>query len=273
VIHTLTLTDDETAILNAVIEYIHETHRFPSCTELSSYTDINKDKCLKLCKDLVLKKELYIVFEGEGRPTIYVPYDMMQGLLRTQPKPEWIEKYSFKDEPTLIEKSSEIDEGLQTFEMFKRLLYATDIPLEEAVASSLSFLEFRDVIHLVDDPDNPDITMNYESKKVLIEVEGPKGQGKKGKVLQLDGWVKRELDEGKKADEVQGIYVVNHYRGKNPDERDHALSSHAIEFMKRYQFKLVTTLTLFTTVKEVYEGRLNKANAREKIWEGDKIDE
>jgi len=269
----LTNSDDEDKIMNSVLEYIFETHRFPSTSEIIKATSFSRKKCLTICDDLVSKKKLYMVFEGKGRSNVYVPYDMMQELLRTQKKPSWLEEYSFKDESPLIKKSNKIEENLNTFDMFKRLLYTTDIPLEEAVYFSLKYLEFSDVIHLVDDPDNPDITMNYDGKRVLLEIEGPKGLGKKDKVLQLDGWLKRELDAGKRADEIQGIYVINHFRDKNPDEREHALSSHAIEFMKRYQFKLLTTLTLFNVVKEVYEGTLSKEDAREKIWAGDKIDE
>lgn len=269
---TMTQMDENTRILNSVIEYIYETHRFPSCTEISRIADINKDKCLKLCKDLVSGNQLCVVFGGEGRSLVYVPYGMMQGLLRTQNKPQWVTKYSFKDEPPLGKKALKIEQELQIFDMFKRLLYTTDIPLEEAVAFTLNYLEFEDVVHIIDNPDNPDITLNHDGKKVLLEVEGTKKVGKKKKILQLEGWMKRELDTDKKADEIQGIYVVNHFRDTDPSSRESPLSDHAKEFMKRYQFKLFTTSTLFDIAKDVKEGKLSKQDAKQKVWEGDRID-
>ena len=181
-------------------------------------------------------------------------------------------KYLFKDEPPLAGKAQKIEQELQIFDMFKRLLYATDIPLEEAVAFTLHYLEFEDVVHVVDNQDNPDITLNHDGKIVLLEVEGTKKFGKKGKILQLDGWMKRELDTDKKADEIQGIYVVNHFRDTDPSSRESPLSNHAKEFMKRYQFKLLTTSTLFDIAKDVKEGKLSKQDAKQKVWDGDKID-
>lgn len=268
----MTQEDNHDKILSAVTEYILETHQFPSCNEITKIVDISRPMCLKLCKELVSDKRLCIVFEGEGRPFVYVPYEMMQILLRTQKKPAWLTGYSFNDEPPLINEASEIERKLQIYDIVKRLLYCTDIPLEESVADSLDCLGFDNVVHHKDNPDNPDITFEYNNKLVLVEVEGKTRAGRKDKVLQLEGWVTREITSGMKTDEVQGMYVINHWRDTDPSSRSSPLTTHGNEFMKRYGFTLLTSPTLYTIVKEVIEGKLSKEDARNSVWEGDKID-
>ena len=40
-------------------------------------------------------------FDGYGLPTVVLPYDMMQVVLRTQAKLEWVAKHSFKGKSNL----------------------------------------------------------------------------------------------------------------------------------------------------------------------------
>ena len=267
----ITTSDEFKKVIQSIEEYIFQTHKFPSVAEISEAAKLSKMKCAKICDELVKENQLYIVFEGKGLPKIYVPYNMMQGLLMTQRKPEWISKYTFKDETSLRDKAKELNNQLITYDMFKRLLYATDIPLEEAVAFALNWLEFRNVIHHKENPDNPDITFEHEGKKVLVEVEGTTKAGGKSKVLQLEGWMRREIDEGKKTEELQGIFIVNHFRETEPDSRPEPLSSHAKEFLKRYGFKFFTTRFLFEIVKQVASGKISKENARKLVWNGEEI--
>lgn len=259
-------------IQDSITEYIFQTHKFPSVTEISEITELSRTKCSKICNELVNENQLYIVFEGKGLPTVYVPYDMMQGLLITQKKPNWVFKYSFKDESLLVDKVRELNEQLVTYDMFKRLLYATDIPLEEAVAFTLKWLGFKNVVHHKENPDNPDITFEYNGKKVLIEIEGTTKAGDKKKILQLDGWIQREINKGKKAEELQGIFVVNHFREDKPNARAKPLTPHAKEFLKRYHFRFLTTPFLFNIARRVKEEGLTKRDATKIVWEGEKID-
>lgn len=126
--------------------------------------------------------------------------------------------------------------------------------------------------HLKGDPDNPDLIFEHAGKKVLVEVHGTKKLGPKSKVLQLEGWITREIDKGLKEGQVQGIYAINHYREQEPNKRNSPLSDHAVEFMKRYKFILITTPRLFSIVKEVTEGGISKKEARAKVWEGESIE-
>lgn len=259
-------------IMDAVMEYIYERHQFPSCTEIIDSIGITRSRCLQECQELVDEGDLHIVFEGKGQPKVYVPHYMMQGLLRTQKKPDWIEEYYFEKEPNLTNEIGRIQAKLIEYEIFRHLLYGTDIPLEESISRTLNYLEFDNVVHHKKNPDNPDIEFEYRGTTVLVESEGTKGAGTKKKVLQLEGWITRKIDEGLRTDEVQGIYALNHHREKKPDSRPNALSSHAKEFMKRYDFILITTPTLFTIVKDVVEGQSSKQDAREKVWKGDRIE-
>jgi len=266
------LTQDEISkIMESIKEYIFQSHKFPSISEISETSKISKTRCREICDQLVQKNMLYVVFEGQGVPKIYVPYDMMQGLLMTQKKPEWVSKHSLKERDELIKKSTDLNTQLVAYDMFERLLYATDIPLEASVAFALKWLEFKNVVHYKENPDNPDITFEHEGKKVLVEVEGTIKNGGKAKVLQLDGWIRREIDKGKKVAELQGIFVINHFREMEPNSRGDPLGPHAKEYLKRYNCKFLTTPFLFRILKRIKEEGLEKEDARKIIWQGEKI--
>ena len=100
----MTGKDDNKEVMNAIVDHIFQFHRFPSCTQIVEVTKLSKANCLKICEELVKAKQSYVVFEGDGLPTVYVPYDMMQDLLMAQRKPEWVSNYSFTDEPMLVER-------------------------------------------------------------------------------------------------------------------------------------------------------------------------
>jgi len=159
------------------------------------------------------------------------------------------------------------------YDMFERLLYRTDIPLEEAVAFTLNYLDFQNVIHHKENRDYADITFDYDKIKVLVEVEGTTKQGDKDKVLQLEGWVKAEIEKGEKDPaQIQGFFIVNHFRETNPENREDPLTKHAKTFLKHYHFRFLTTYFLFKIVKQVNDGKLDTKNARQILWEGEKIE-
>lgn len=106
-------------VLITITEYIFQNHKFPSCSEIIESVNVSKSKCLDICQELVDDGQFYVVFEGSGNPTIYVPYDMMQGLLRTQLKPDWVDNYSFSNEPDLEEKIEQIKEELVDYKLIQ----------------------------------------------------------------------------------------------------------------------------------------------------------
>lgn len=266
------LDEDYKKIVQTVRQYIFRNHKFPSVSQIAKITKIPVSRCKSMCNQLARQNQLYIVFGGgKGLPIIVLPYDMMQGVLRTQAKPKWIDKFGFEERNKLDREIEELNKKIIEYEMFERLLYTEDVPLEEAVAFTLNWLGFNNVRHHKENPDNPDITFEHDGKLVLIEVEGTTKAGDKSKVLQLDGWTRREIElRGKRREELIGIFVVNHYRETEPDKRPDPLTPHAKEFLKHYRFRFFTTRFLFDIVKKVIKG-LSKDKAREAVLKGERI--
>jgi hypothetical protein len=129
-------------------------------------------------------------------------------------------EHSFKEKTELDDQINKLISKVTEYEIFERLLYPTDIPLEEAVAFVLEWLGFEDVVHHKEDKDNPDITLIYEGVKALVEIEGTTKAGDKIKAQQLDGWMKREIiNFNRKASELKGFFIVNHFRETKPEKR------------------------------------------------------
>jgi len=259
-------------VMGAVRNYVFQTHRFPSVTDVSKLANIPKPKCTDIFNQLISHKQLYRVFGGAGLPTVVLPYDMMQVVLRAQAKPEWMVEYSFEEKDKLDSEIEKLGSKVIEYEMFERLLYTTDIPLQEAVAFAFEWLDFQDVNHYKENTDNPDVTFIYEGIKALIEVEGTTKAGDKDKAQQLYGWIQREIvNFNRKASELKGFLVVNHFREVEPKKRGDPLTTHAKEFLKLNQSRFFTTHFLFNVVKEV-KGGLSKEKARKKVWGGEKIE-
>ena len=223
---------DYAKVMQAVKEFIFERHRFPQVNDIIDITRVQKQRCNEVIEQLVRQKQLYVAFEGEGLPKIVVLYDMMQGVLRPQKKPDWLSNYGFAERTALSEQIENLQKQAIQYEQFERLLYAADIPLEEAIAYTLDWLGFESVVHHKDDPDNPDVTFEYGGIRALLEAEGTTKAGPKDKISQLNGWIQRELSGGADASKLCGFFAVNHYRDVAPDERGEALTPHAKQFLQ-----------------------------------------
>lgn len=256
-------------VMEAVREYIFENHRFPQTNDIAKQLGVPPTTCKRIFDDLIRQQKLYVVFQGPTMPKVVLPYDMMQGVLRTQSKPKWITAYEFQQKKELDGQIEDLQKKTYDYEMFERLLFATDIPLQEAVAFALRWLDFGNVEHRVNDTDNPDITFEHEGIKALVEAEGTTRAGDKRKVEQLAGWLKREIERrNKKLEDLQGFVVVNHYRDKDPAERNDPLTQHAKEFLKLNSSRFFTTTFLLNIVKDVMGG-LSKEDARKRVWQGE----
>jgi len=196
---------------------------------------------------------------------------MMQGVLMTQKKPDWLNSYGFTEKVSISQKIESLQKDIIKYEQFERLLYTTDIPLEDAIAYALNWLEFENVVHHKDDKNNPDVTFEFESKKGLLEAEGTSKPGPKDKILQLNGWIQKEIEKGAAASDLKGFFAVNHFRDIEPSKREDPLTPHAKEFLKLYNYAYFTTRLLFDLVKQVSEEKITKEDARKMIWDGEKI--
>ncbi len=264
--------DDYKKVIETVRDYIFENHKFPQVADIIRITSMQRSRCNKVVDTLAAQKQLYVVFDGEGLPKIVLLYDMMQGVLMTQKKPDWLNSYGFTEKTSISTKIEKLQKEIIKFEQFERLLYATDIPLEDAIAYALEWLEFENVVHQKEDKDNPDVTFEFEGIKGLLEAEGTSKAGPKDKISQLSGWMQKEIDAGVKAANLKGFFAVNHYRDVEPSKREDPLTEKAKEYLKIYHFVFFTTKLLFDLVKQVSEGKISKEDARKIIWNGEEIE-
>jgi hypothetical protein len=267
--------EDFRTVIESIEEYIFQTHKFPSKAQVSDLAKMPKDKSDAIVDQLLRQNQLYSVFGGgHGNPEVILPYDMMQGVIMTQHRPEWLQgvSHTFKEKAEIESKIEEFRKSLIMYDMFERLLYRTDIPLEEAIAYTLDWLGFQNVTHHKENKDYADVTFEYDQLKVLVEVEGTTKQGDKPKVLQLEGWVKTEIEKEERDQAlIKGLFVVNHFRETEPEKRGDPLTKHAKDFMKRYQFLFFTTPFLFNIVKQVSDGKLKPEEARKLVMDGERI--
>ena len=258
----------------AVKEYIFQTHKLPSKSQIADLVQIPKKKCDEIVDQLIRNKQLCSIFGGgKANPEVVLPYDMFQEMLMTQKVPDWLSSgFGFSQKADTELKIQGLKKDIIRYDMFERLLYCTHTPLEDAVAFTLEWLEFADVHHHTENTDYADITFEYDHTKALLEVEGTTKDGDKRKVLELDGWVKVEIEKDEREpSQIQGFFVVNHYREDNPDTRGDPLTKHAKKYLNHYSFRFFTTYFLYKVAKQVEEGKLSREEARRKIWEGEKI--
>lgn len=266
------LSSDMDAVYNVIEDYIFEKHKLCSVAEIQELTNFNKSKCNSILEALIKKKKIYKIFESKGNATVYILSYMMDEILRTQKKPRWIEKYSFKEKDDKIKKINSLKKEINLFEQFERLIYATDTPLEEAVFFAFQFLGFKDVV-LLNDNNLHDVEFNHEEILYLAEVKGKSKSGNKDDIQELEGWIKKKIvTENMKRNELEGLFVINHFRNVDIDERDGPLTPHAKEFLKLNNFKFIATYYLFDIVKKVCNSKISEENARNLVISGQEID-
>lgn len=263
-------------IIEELNDYVFRTHKLPSVSDISEIIGISDSKCSELCDTLEGQKQIYVVSGGgKGKPKIIIPYYMIDIILNTQQKPDWIIKneYSFEEIGDLNSRIKEYNDKLSELYKFQFLLYGTDVPLERSITYALDYLGFKGVTHHEDNKNYADVTFWHDDVKYIIEVEGTTKKGDKAKVLQLDGWFKVEIEGGTSVDTLKGIFFVNHERIISPDLRGIPLTPHAIEYMKRYNFILMTTPLLFNTIKDVYYKKITKESAKDVVINGIKMED
>ena len=259
------------SVYNFIEDYILENHKLCSVSEILKALNLSEKKCRKILSELIMRKKLVIVYEGKGKPTVYIPTYMFEEILRVQRKPKWLERYTFKEKSEINKKIEDLRKRAAHYEMLERLLYGTGEPLEEAVKYALEYLGFKKV-ERPSEKDTYDISFVYDGKRYIIEVEGTTKQGSKRKVNQLDGWIKKEIERGEDPGKIVGIFVVNHFRDKDPEERGDPLTDQAKKFLKYHHFKFFTTYFLFNLVKKVANGLISKKEARKLLIEGEKYE-
>ena len=263
--------NDESKVMQVIEEYVFQNHRFPSKAQTAELAQIDDRKCKAVVERLKQQKRLSSVFGGgRGLPEVLLPYEMMQGVIMAQKKPNWVVAYGFAEKEKLESKRRELYDQTLKYDMFERLLYGTDVPLEEAVEFTLRWLGFANVVWHEKTKDYADVTFEYNSTKALVEIEGTAKQGDKSKVLQLEGWMRIEIEKGERdSSAIQGFLVVNHFRHEDPQSRGDPLTDQAKKFLGHYHFRFFTSYHLFDIVRRVDRGEMNKNEAQQLLWEGE----
>ena len=212
-----------------------------------------------------------MAYKGIGETNIYIPKYMFNEILRMQLKPDWLQKYSFNIKNENLKEIEHLKDEINKYEVIEQLLYGTSTPLEESVVYCLDLVGFQNVAHHKNE-DIEDISFTFNGKKYLIEVKGKTKKADKRDITQLDSWVQRALNSGYKADELEGILVVNHDRTEDPANRTEPLTDKAKEFLKHYKYKFFTTKFLFDIIKKILSESMDEEKVKAKIIKGEKIE-
>lgn len=260
-------------VYNAIEDHIFETHKFCSIKEIQERVGQGRSICEKALQDLLSQNKIYVAYQRQGVPTIYVPKYMMNEVLLTQSKPEWLENYRFEERNKIDTNIQELKNQLLQYEMFERLLYATGEPLEEAVYFGLKWLGIKKVqYHKKEDRDIQDIDFEINNTKYLVEVKGKTNPADKDDVEELNGWRKQEvLKEENEGKTIESILMINHYRKTYPKQRKEILTRHAKKWLKMYRLKVFTTPLLFTLIKDVEKRKLSREEAIARILQGQQV--
>jgi hypothetical protein len=259
-----------TDIINYVNKRFYEDHIASITDDIVKETKLTRSKASIYISKLVSNKKLYELYSGKGKATIYIPYEAMFGLLKNQSKPKWLSSYIHSEKSKFEENYSRVKKEYDYYQSLEDILYATDRSLERAISLCLEFVEFDRVLHL-DSDDSHDVEFNHQGKVYIIEAKGKTKYADKDDVLQLNSWIGKIIENGGKADNTKGILFINHYRLDNPSNRKEPLSSKAIEFLKLYNFKYITTFYLHKIISNFIDGKLTREQLKEKIINGQKL--
>lgn len=183
--------------------------------------------------------------------------------------PEWVSTYappavSAIDEELASSRSrlreteshiKELSEERKGFEKWHKLLYATDVELEDIVLEALHLLGLENAV--AGPKSEWDINFELDGLNVVVEVKGlTRGLGRKH-VFDLDRHVSEyETKTGNEG--AKGILVFNPLRNEHPDDRlpKDCVAGDAIKFATDLNFTLVSTMTMYELVKDHLEGRV-----------------
>lgn len=162
-------------------------------------------------------------------------------------KPQWIEKWDLEAEIKLkndindiTKEFKHINEKLEWYGTTKKILYAYGKELSNSI-----FLVFKEIgfdANLKEDEGRQDIELKFNSFFAIVEAKGLKGYANNTDLRQLLDYY---VTTSENNPSVKGIFIINHFRDKNPSERGQPFSEGALELAKNNGFCLLTTIDLF----------------------------
>jgi hypothetical protein len=186
-------------------------------------------------------------------------------ILISEPKPQWIEKWNLhpelklKDEMdnlknemhVIIKKAYEIEKKQEWYGLLKKILYSQGKELSSSIHLILKEMGF--IADLKEDEGRQDIEINFNSFFAIVEAKGLKGYANNSDLRQLLDYY---VTTSETNPEVKGVFIINHFRDKEPSERDMPYSQGAITLAERNAFCLLTTVDLFKMYNLLLDGKI-----------------
>lgn len=247
-------------VFEAVDDRFYEEGEFSSVRDIAEWTGISENKVRNIVEDLE-GNQLFRVYEGHGKPTLYISLQMKNSLTADISEPDWLNGYEFSEKKEFSERISEYREKISDYQKFERLLYTSGTPLEESVIKSLEFLGLQPEETSAEE----DVRFRYKDNLFICEIKGKSGPARKEDVAQLGTWLDKWAGK-EKAETLRGTIFINHERHDDPEEREDALTEGAREFLNLRGSTAITTKKLFDAIKEVKEGDKTKDKALEILF-------
>ena len=162
-------------------------------------------------------------------------------------RPTWIENWNFEPElklkndiDNITKKFKEISQELEYYKLTKKILYVYGKDLSYSIYSVFKQMGFD--TNLKENEGRQDIEIKFNSFFAIIEAKGLKGYANNDALRQLLDYY---VTASENNPDVKGVFIVNHFRDKNPLERGQPFSEAALKLAKNNEFCLLTTIDLF----------------------------
>jgi len=168
-------------------------------------------------------------------------------------KPDWVEKFHYKTKVELQKK-------LKTISIVEKLLYGNDRELRNAVVETLRTLGFN--ANPLPDGPQQDIDISLGSFRGIVEVKGLKSHADRDEMRALLDYYDANIG---KQPNLKGIFVVNHYRETQPDQRGEPYTRDALDIAGRKGFCLLTADDIYFALERVLDTDRAKEEMRKRI--------
>jgi hypothetical protein len=171
-------------------------------------------------------------------------------------KPDWVEKFYYKTKVELQTK-------LKAISIVEKLLYGNDRELRDAVIEALRIFGFN--ANALPDGPQQDIDVSSGSFQGMVEVKGLKSHADRDDMRALLDYYDNNIG---KQPNLKGIFVVNHYREAQPDQRGDPYTRDALEIANRKEFCLLTADDIYFAVERALNEDGVKEEMRKRITQG-----
>ncbi len=218
---------------------------------ISLVTKINKNY-LVILPEPKKKKEI-IKYYLENIACIWSEL-FSKGINFTIEKPGWLEESDPFNKKGLVNDFKIIKEKIKQIELFEKLLYGYDRPLEKSISEIFSYLGF---VNIQATNDRADLTCETKTTKIIAEIKGLKDQAHEKNLSQMFKWHLDELEKNEhRAKHIKQIFICNAYRELNPEDRDDFFDENIVKISETHNWGLLSTLELYNALVKVWKKEL-----------------